>query len=307
MMRMSAKKMANGTPSIVALRYLLEVVEAGSFSHAAARLRLTPSTLSRRVAEVEDQLGLTLLERARSGIRITSGGRGVIKQIRRMLGELDAVEKAARFDGVGNSAEIRIGVRMPPIAGLLLNLFTNWRQQHPDIALKLFELNDHELRHTLAERSLDAAFVTKHTLWPGATGIPIYREAITAALPQNHPLIVHESLEWAQLRSETLLTQGWNDSQTAREFFASLLGSGVEFVSHSVSKQSILALVAAGYGITLATESQSLVSSPGIVFRPIAESNAWVEVNLVWPPESEDAAVGLFIAFMRDRSSVQRV
>ncbi len=164
-----------------------------------------------------------------------------------MLGELDAVEKAARFEGIGNSAEIRVGVRMPPIAGLLLTLFTDWRLRHPEIALKLFELNDHELRHTLAERRLDAAFVTKHTLWPGATSVPIYREAITAALPLDHPLVAHETLEWTQLRSETLLTQGWNDSQTAREFFASLLGSGVEFVSHAASKQSILALVAAGY------------------------------------------------------------
>ena len=49
-----AKEMVKGTtPSIVALRYLLEVVEAGSFSHAADRLRLTPSTLSRRVAELK--------------------------------------------------------------------------------------------------------------------------------------------------------------------------------------------------------------------------------------------------------------
>lgn len=263
--------------------------------------------MSRRVSEVEDQLGLTLLERARTGIRVTSGGRGVIKQIRRMLEELSAVEKAARFDGAGNSAEIRIGVRMPPIASLLLDMFSDWRQGHPNIALKLFELNDHELRHTLAERRLDAAFVTKHTLWPGATGVPVYREAIVAALPLSHPLVAYEALGWPQLRSETLLTQGWNDSQTAREFFASLLGSGVEFVSHAASKQSILALVAAGYGVTLATESQSLISSPGIVFRPIAEPNAWVDVSLVWSPESEDAAVGLFIAFMRDRSSLRRL
>jgi DNA-binding transcriptional LysR family regulator len=80
-----------------------------------------------------------------------------------MLGELDGV----------CSAEIRIGVRMPPIAGVLLNLFGDWRPPHPNIALKLFELNDHELRHNLAARRLDAALVMKHTLWPGATGVSI--------------------------------------------------------------------------------------------------------------------------------------
>jgi DNA-binding transcriptional LysR family regulator len=61
--------MAIGAIDIVALRYLVEVVEAGSFTKAVLQLGLNPSTLSRRVTEVEDRLGLTLLERTRSGVR----------------------------------------------------------------------------------------------------------------------------------------------------------------------------------------------------------------------------------------------
>jgi DNA-binding transcriptional LysR family regulator len=174
------------------------------------------------------------------------------------------------------------------------------------MALKFFELNDHELRLALTERRLDAALVAHHALWPEATSIPIMRETITAALPIGHALAAYETLTWDQLRGETLLTQGWNDSQTAREFFASLLGSGVEFASHATSKQSILAFVAAGYGITLATESQAQIAMPGLIFRPIIESNAWVDIDLVWLSESEDAAVGVFIAFMRDTSVLRR-
>lgn len=232
--------------SIVALRYVIEVVEAGSFAKAAARLGLSPSTLTRRVSEVEDQLGLTLLERSRSGVRVTRPGGGVIVQIRRALGELDAVIDAARSNGNGRTGEIRLGIRLPPIAGSVLDLLIEWRRRHPGILLKFFEMNDHEIRAALAERRLDAAFVTRHALWLGATGVPIYREAIAAVFPSGHALTAYESLTWDLLRSETLLTQGWNDSQIAREFFASLLGSGVDFVSHAASKQSILALVAAG-------------------------------------------------------------
>jgi DNA-binding transcriptional LysR family regulator len=243
-----------------------------------------------------------LFERTRAGVRITRSGRPVIDQIRRAIGELIAVAAAAHRNGGGRAGEIRLGFRIPPVSGLLFKALTEWRLRHPTVVLKFFELNDHELRLALTERRLDAAFVTHHALWPGATSIPMVREAIAVALPFDHALVSHERLTWDQLRAETFLTQGWNDSQTAREFFASLLGSGVAFESHATSKQSILAFVAAGYGITLVTESQAQIALPGIIFRPVADANAWVDVDLVWSPQSEDAAAGVFIAFMRDLS-----
>jgi DNA-binding transcriptional LysR family regulator len=298
--------MAIGAIDIVALRYLVEVVDAGSFTKAALQLGLNPSTLSRRVTEVEDRLGLTLLERTRSGVRVTSGGCAVLLQIRRVLGELAVVFETARSNGLGHAGEIRLGLRMPLLTGPLLDLLIEWRKVNPGILLTLYEMSDHDIRRAIAERTLDAAVITRHALWSGATSAPIYREAITAALPIGHALTFYDCLSWDLLRSETLLTQGWNDSQTAREFFASLLGSGVSFASHAASKQSILGLVAAGYGITLATESQARISVPGITFRSIAESNAWIDVDLVWPPESEDAAVGVFTAFVRDWSALRR-
>ena len=63
-----------------------------------------------------------------------------------------------------------------------------------------------------------------------------------------------------------------------------------------------MALVGAGFGITLATESQSEVTFPGVVYKPIAEDDAWLQVELAWLPTSEDAAVGRFVAFMRDEA-----
>jgi DNA-binding transcriptional LysR family regulator len=104
------------------------------------------------------------------------------------------------------------------------------------------------------------------------------------------------------LGDQILLTQGWDDSHSDREFYASFVGDGVKFSSHPASKQSVMALVGAGFGITLATRSQSEVLFPGVVYRPIREENAWVQVELAWLPRREEAAVGRFIAFMRDEA-----
>jgi len=68
----------------------------------------------------------------------------------------------------------------------------------------------------------------------------------------------------------------------ARDFYASFLGKGISFFPHPVSKQSIMALVGAGFGITLAAKSQSEVTFPCVVYKPIAEHDAWVQVELAW-------------------------
>jgi DNA-binding transcriptional LysR family regulator len=291
-----------GARNVRALRYMVEVIEAGSFAEAAKRLGVSSSTLCRSISGLEDQLGLTLFERSRSGVRLTTTGRPVIMQARRALAELAAIVDSARANGVGDAGEVRLGIRLPPVAGPLLDLLMEWREAHPRILLRFFEMSDQELRAALSERRLDAALVARHAIWPGEMSVPVYRESISAAVPDGHGLARCESLTWDLLRSQILLTQGWDNNQSARDFFASLLGGGVNFVSHSASKQSILALVAAGYGITLAVESQSRLSWPGVTFKPIKEANAWVDIDLVWPAESKDAAAGLFVAFMRDRS-----
>jgi DNA-binding transcriptional LysR family regulator len=123
-----------------------------------------------------------------------------------------------------------------------------------------------------------------------------------AAVAQGHPLARLDSLSWNLLREQTVLTQDWDNSHAARMFYASFLGAGTRFSSHPASKQSIMALVGAGFGVTLAVQSQSEVAFPGVVYRPIGEENAWVQVELAWLASSQEAAVGRFVAFLRDEA-----
>jgi DNA-binding transcriptional LysR family regulator len=288
-----------------ALRYLLAVVEAGSFTKAAAHLGVNASTLTRRVAALEDELGLTLLERSRSGVRLTSGGVTVMVEVRRMLAALEAVTKAARCNGVGKAGEFRLGVRMPPVGEPLRTLLARWHSDHPRVALTLYEMSDHDLYTAIEARRLDVALLAGYGAWPNVVTEPLYCERLFAALPIDHPLSDRETVDWSALRNETVLVQDWADSHATREFYASLLGIGVPFHPHPAGKQSVFGLIAAGFGITLATESQSQVLFPGVVFRPIAENNACVQVKLAWAADSEDAVVGRFIAFMRDAARSQ--
>lgn len=286
------------------LRYLLAVIEAGSFAKAASKLGVKASTLTRKVTALEDELGLTLLERRRSGVRMTSGGVTVTVAIRRMLVDLEAVTKAARWNGAGKAGEFRLGVRMPPVGQPLKGFLAKWHKEHPHVELTLWEMSDHDLFAAVESRQIDVALVAGYGDWPNTVSQSLYWEPLFAALPTGHPLSKRTSVDWSALRGEPMLVQDWPHSHDTRDFYASIVGSGVSFRPHPTGKQSIFGLVAAGFGLTLATASQSQVTFPGVVFKPIAESNARVEVKLVWAPEAEDAVVGRFISFMRDEAKM---
>ena len=294
--------MQNSSVDFVSLRYLAESADAGNFGRAAKVLGVQTSTVSRSVARTEDELGVTLFERGHFGIRLTTAGKAVMVYVRRVLAELEAVKRSGRCNGSGDVGQIRLGVRMPPVGTPLQPLLNKWYRRHPNVDLVFHEMNERDIRTAIGERRLDVAFMSKHTRWPHAVTEPIYRERIVLALHKDHPLVAAKKIKWDNLRGETFLVQGWEESQAARELYASFLGSGVQFKTHAASNQTIMALVGAGFGVTLVTKSQAEVRFPGVVFKPIAEKGACVEIELVWVPENEEAVVGRFVAFMRDEA-----
>lgn len=284
----------------VDLRYLAATADSGNFTRAAKQLGLNPSTVSRRVGRLENELGLPVFERNQKGLRQTAAGRTVLRQVRRALGEFEAIKVESARNGGGMAGDIRLGLRMPPVGEPIHSLLKSWREGYPEIGLHISELSDRDLTRELEARHLDVAVIPSFTSVPEAVALSMYSERLIAALPAGHPLAARETLDWPSLAKEIILVQGWEESQAQREFYARFLGGGARFRAHAASKQSVFALVAAGYGITLAVDSQSEATFPDVVFKPINEPDASLRVDLIWLPELEEPAVGRFVAFMRD-------
>jgi DNA-binding transcriptional LysR family regulator len=284
------------------LRYVSKAAEALNISRAAEILGLNASTISRRITRLEDELGVTLFERGHHGLRLTDAGKLIMIHVDRALDDLEHLVRAGQQSGKGLVGSIRLGVRLPPIGEPLRTLLAAWRGESPQVSLNLHETNDQELRAAMFEHRLDVAIIPEHSLWPGVVSNPIFTERLFAAFSTNHRLHSRRALTWALLREETVLVEEWAGSHTTLEFYASLIGSGAQFVTHSASKQSVLALVAAGFGVTLVTASQAMVLVPGVAFAPIEETNAFLRTHVAWTPEREEPALGRFVAFLRDEA-----
>ena len=178
-------------------------------------------------------------------------------------------------------------------------MLCRWRQDHPDVRLIVHELPDLEIFTELVARRIDVALIPSYAPWPQIVMEPLYRERMVAAVPQDHALASRDVLKWADFHGETIYVQDWAQSHAMRAFYASMMGAGMPLHPISASKQTVFSLVATGFGVTLAQQSQAEASFPGVAFKKIDETSAWVEFSLAWSPQSEYAVIGRFLASMR--------
>lgn len=286
----------------VGLQYVISVADAGSFAAAARALNLHVSTLSRQIFSLENELGVTIFERGRSGIRLTSSGQAVLIYVRQVLADLDALANVSQLSGSGKNGHVHLGIGFPLINGTIKELILKWRHFHPGVGFTLHEMTENELSSSIKGRHIDVAILTEHALWPDVAFEPICTERLFAAVSLNHSCAKNTAVNWKALRLETILVQDWPHSHVTRSFYVSLLGPKASITAHPASKHSLLTLVSAGFGITLVTEAVAMAGFPGVTFIPIDEENAVVRHVLAWLPQSEDPAIGRFVAFMRDEA-----
>ena len=136
------------------MRAFVAVASLGSFAEAARQLRLSPSVVTRSVADLEDRLGLVLLHRTTRSVRLTERGEIFVNSCRQLLSDIEAAERRVR----GEDAEPRgaLKVAAPILFGRLhvLPIITRILTRHPGLTVHL-TLSDRNAH--LAEESVDVA------------------------------------------------------------------------------------------------------------------------------------------------------
>ena len=118
-----------------AMRIFVSVAKLGSFTEAARRLQLSPSVVTRSIAQLEDQLGLTLLLRTTRSLRLAEQGELYLEGCQQILQDVDSAERTAR----GENAEPRgtLKVAAPVVFGRLhvLPIVSRVLREHRDVAV----------------------------------------------------------------------------------------------------------------------------------------------------------------------------
>ena len=177
------------------LKYLafVKTAEEGSFTRAAQALNYAQSSVSKMVANLEKEWGMTLLERSKSGVRLTSAGEQIIPFLRKVLQDHREMEgQICRMNGI-EAGVVRIGTFASVAINWLPNIFAALQKDYPGIEYEMLLGDYGEVERWIDEGRVDCGFLRLPTLAKFDT-VLLKQDAYKVVLPKGHPLAEKEAV-----------------------------------------------------------------------------------------------------------------
>ncbi|EPX9596841.1 LysR family transcriptional regulator [Pseudomonas aeruginosa] len=282
------------------LHYFLIVAEEQSFARAAARVHIEPSPLSRAIKELETQLGVRLLDRAKGRIRLTWPGEVFREEARRMLAFMDNAQTRVNSASQGYRGRLRIGLADSLAQPRLTQLLARCREEEPRTEVRIAEMTVNEMVQALRHDQIDVGFTVDGEATNGCVKEMVWAERPAIAIPTHHPLLSFDKVPLGEaLRYPLILCHpercAGGHNVIRRWFNDGALPSPsvAEYVS---GHEPMIMLVAAGYGIGIGLESQiALYSHPDVIIRPVADEVPNTATFIVVPEKPASKELERFI------------
>jgi DNA-binding transcriptional LysR family regulator len=274
------------------LQYLAAVTQHGSLRRASESLHVSQPALSEALVKLERELGVPLLNRRRSGARISRQGQDLLPYMTQVLEAVDQLRQAAG-DQTLMSRSLRIGTVSAANSALLVPAVQDFRRRHSTTGVEVLSAQQSEIYQNLAEGSLDLGLVNVLPETP-VPAHPASHELLlgrpVACLRTDHPLARLEAVTVEQLRRETFISMraGYVMHRFTHQLFE---GRPPTNALSTDGAEMGKAMVAEGLGVTVLPD-YSVVDDPlctaGLItFRRITGDETPVRLLMV----SRDAAV----------------
>jgi LysR family hydrogen peroxide-inducible transcriptional activator len=279
------------------LRYLVALADHKHFGRAAAACFVSQPTLSTQIRKLEEELGVSLVERAPRRVMLTPVGRDIAERARRVIAEVTQMGEVARRSQDPEAGSVRLGL-FPTLAPYLLpHVLPGIRARFPRLELLLVEEKTDALLARLREGRLDAALLALPLHDDSLHVEPLFQESFVLAVPQSHvfarrmrPLALHE-LDQEHL---LLLEEGHCLRDQALDV-CRLAGANERDGFRATSLETLRQMVAAGIGVTLLpmlAVQPPVPPSPDIHLLPFAAPPPSRDIAMVWRRSS---AMGDFL------------
>lgn len=296
------------------LHTFISVCETRSFTQAARRQYISQPAVSRQMAALEDELGVTLFERERSTIRLTPAGEYLAHNLKPLLDRLDGLFNHVREISTGQTGSLVIGLLLDqsvdqPIARALRQL----RQSH-HINITILRLSVMELRSMLENGDIDIAVSVESApnLFPGCNKYIYSVEAMCFAARRDLLMEGTNRIDEAAVRRfaahHPVLTPRLDsfppeqrDELAGHAHAAVVASAEVEY-----DLASIAPMVSAGLGGTIVNESHMLTSDQDIALFPF-DALPTIDKGVFWRQSTTNPLVELFFRCLREQTPGQRL
>ncbi len=282
------------------LRYFIAVAEELHFARAAERLHIEQSPLSRAIKDLEYDLSVQLFERTTRSTRLTWAGQVFLDEAKHVLSAVDQAKASVKAAATGYRGTLRIALSdgIDPLR--LAALLAQCREDEPDVEIRLFEVPLAQQLKGLRGGLYDAGFAQASDVGEDVVVQSVWSDSLIIAVPARHPLLAHKRIPLTELiRYPLVLCHPEICEGCYRQIERILRTVDVEplVAEHAATFDLMMTLVAAGYGLSFASESHMMVCRhPEVVARPLAGRAFMLTTYLLRPNTESSEPLSRFVA-----------
>lgn len=269
---------------IAKLEMLIALAKEQHFGKAADSLGITQPSLSTGIRQLEEQLGVKLVQRGSRFLGLTPEGQRALDWARRIVGDTRRMREEMRFASHGLAGQLRLAV-IPTALTWASRLASRFGTDHPKVNFTILSRTSTEVIEMLENLDADAGITYLDNEPLGrVTAIPLYRETYTLVCPADHPLAKRTQVDWVDLADQRLglLTP---DMQNRRIINRCFMEAGIAPVAGIESNSTVVlaSIVAHGDWLTILPTDMAAFLSAGTDLKviPIRPNAAATSVGLV--------------------------
>ncbi|MFG1420516.1 LysR family transcriptional regulator [Roseixanthobacter liquoris] len=267
------------------LRYFLAVARTLNFTKAAAEVHIAQPPLSRQVAKLEAELGVSLFHRNPRGLKLTAAGALLVERASEILMRVERTKRDVAAFNAKRRRLFKIGFDLPLLYGRSPRIFRYLRENHSEYEFEYVEVASVDQPRALRNGEIDLALGLTLLVDDQVEQIIVRNESLMLALPTGHPAFrgAGQPVRLADFRSETLILyeeQVSPGSQDPVLRFIEHVGFTPADTMTIRGLAAALGLAAAGIGFSIVPARALLMRSQDICFAPLAEDGATSPVVL---------------------------
>lgn len=254
------------------LRYFVAVAEELNFTRAAQRLHTAQPSLSQQIRQLEDEVGVTLLERTKRRVQLTGAGRVMLHEARDILGRVDHAVHMSVKAASGHAGEIAVGTFIGADVRILPQIRPLLAKRLPEVRLILHSRYVLDPIAGLRAGTLDVAFLRGPVREPDLASEEVLREKIVVLVPAHHRLARLSRIAVRKLGDLPCIAMSRTAAQGLHDAVTEFYQQAKVTVQPTQSADNVLGhltMVAAGLGFALLPEYVSSILPSGVVMRPL--------------------------------------
>lgn len=280
------------------LRYFIAVAEELHFTKAAKRLHIAQPPLSRQIRQLEEEIGVTLLQRTNRFMELTDAGRIFLEKAKQILRATDSAVVETQRAQRGEIGKLAVGFFEHTSYTLLPPILRAYRERFPTVEVQLRWFRVIDQIDALMRGDVDISFIRPVTDLDDISKESLLREPFVLALPNTHRLAEQDSVSVKDCVDEPLLNYAYSlapDFHNMIIRMCALAGFVPKIAAEVGQVYTALGLVSSGAGIAFVPASVQRVRFDNVVYKPLSGRQPKGEVLLAWKQRNPSPLISAFI------------